>query len=63
MIRNIKNIIARINTLENKKNVSCIINYYNYLLDKGVVINTQGNNIQTVYQFAKYLDDTIKTNI
>jgi Fe-S cluster assembly ATPase SufC len=49
MIRNIKNIIAKINTLENKKNVSCIINHYNYLLDKGVVINTQGNNIQTVY--------------
>jgi integrase/recombinase XerD len=63
MIRNVKNIIARINTLENKKNVSCIMNYYNYLIDKGVATNTQGNNIQTVYHFARYLDKDNLTDI
>jgi hypothetical protein len=55
--------ISRINVLENKKNVSCIMNYYNCLLDQGVAINTQGNNLQTGYHFAKYLDNDNLTDI
>ena len=54
----VKNIIAKIKLLSNKKNVGLMINYYNYLIDKGIVERSQINSLQPVYYFAKYLGDS-----
>jgi integrase/recombinase XerD len=59
----IKNVIAHINSMSNKKNISLILSYHNYLIDKGIVVNSQINNIKPIYYFAKHLDTTNLTDV
>ena len=59
----IKNLLHKVKLLPNKQNSNIIINYYNYLLEKGLTLKTQLNNIQPVYYFALYLDNANFTDI
>lgn len=63
MVRKLKNTLKNVNSLPNKKNVSHILNYYNYLLDKGITESSKMNNIQSVCYFARYLDTTNLTDV
>ena len=58
-LNKLRNIIdKRIKLLPNKQNIDVIINYYNYLIDKGIAVKSQLNSIQPVYYFANYLGNT-----
>jgi hypothetical protein len=61
MAGNLKNLLASINMLDNKKNVYLINRYYNHLNGKGGALNSQVNNLQTVFYFARHLDS--ETNL
>ena len=58
-LNKLRNIIdKRIKLLPNKQNSAIILNYYNYLIDKGIVVKSQLNNIQPVYYFANHIGQT-----
>ena len=49
-LNKLRNIIdKRIKLLPNKQKIDVIINYYNYLIDKGIAVKSQLNSIQPVY--------------
>ncbi len=46
-------VINKIHSLENKQNITILIDYHNYLINKGIVTSSQLNNIKPVYYFAR----------
>ena len=53
----LKKVVENINTLSNKQNSEIIVNYHNYLIEKGNSINSQIAYLKTFYYYAKYLEN------
>ncbi len=53
----IPTLLTKVDSLQNKENASIIMDFYNYMCEKGSSENHQINNLKVVIDYAKYIGD------
>lgn len=51
----ISTLLNKVDSLENKENASIIMDFYNYVSEKGSSENHKINNLKVIIDYAKYL--------